>query len=308
MKDIKSLLLVLLSVGLISTWFYHLYDKTQYANQRKEIFIKDSIAVAEAVQDSLHKIYTASITNLDQQLNSTKTDADSLRVVLKNKLTEINKLRSEINSILQNKGASKSDMSLAKSKIATLQVLVDELKGQNANMEDEKKRLTDVMTQLNGEIADLQNNMKKIGEENKILTEKVNLASTFVSSSIKLIPVAVKNDKEQETSLARKTSKLVVEFSVQNNLNDYSNAEVYIILTQPDGNVLMPDVWDAATPMVTQGGGKKNYTRRIRFEYQKGEIKTLTFSLNADEYQKGKYSLQLYHNGFMIGQTTSLLN
>lgn len=55
MKDIKGFLLVMLSVGLVGTWVYHLYDKTQYTTNRKEIFIKDSIAVAEAVQDSLQK-------------------------------------------------------------------------------------------------------------------------------------------------------------------------------------------------------------------------------------------------------------
>jgi hypothetical protein len=57
MKDTNSLLLVLLSVVLLGTWFYHLYDKTKYSNQRKEIYIKDSIDVAEGVHDSLHKIY-----------------------------------------------------------------------------------------------------------------------------------------------------------------------------------------------------------------------------------------------------------
>ncbi len=308
MKDIKGFLLVMLSVGLVGTWVYHLYDKTQYTSNRKEIFIKDSIAVAEAVQDSLQKIYTASLNNLDLQLDSTRSGADSLKKQLNKKLGEINKLRAEINSILKNSGASPSDMTVARKKIAELQVLVEELKGEKTSIEEEKKRLSDVMTQLNGEITGLQQTMKKLGDENKLLAEKVDRASVFVASEIRLSPVTLKNDKELETNIAKKVSKLIVSFAVQNNVNDYNNTEVYIIITQPDGKVLTPDVWESATLMTTQSGDKKSYTRKIKFEYQKGETKQLTFSLNADDYQQGRYTLQLYHNGQMIGQVAKTLN
>ena len=138
MKDIKGFLLVMLSVGLVGTWVYHLYDKTQYTTNRKEIFIKDSIAVAEAVQDSLQKIYTASLNNLDLQLDSTRSGADSLKKQLNKKLGEINKLRAEINSILKNSGASQADMTLARKKIAELQVLVEELKGEKSSIEEDR--------------------------------------------------------------------------------------------------------------------------------------------------------------------------
>lgn len=308
MKDIKTLLLIMLSAGLVGTWVYHLYDKTQYTNHRKEIFIKDSTAVAEAVQDSLRKIYATSLNNLDQQLNATRSGADSLKTQLNVKLGEINRLRSEINGILRNRGASQSDMTTARKKIAELQVLVDELRDEKTNIEEEKKRLNDVMLQLNGEITGLQQSMKKLGDENRILSEKVDRASLFVASEIKLSPVMLKNDKEQETSIAKKVTKLIVSFAVQNNINDYNNAEVYVIVTQPDGKVLTPDVWEAASPMIIHTGERKSYTRKIRFEYLKGESKKLTFSLNADNYSKGNYTLQLYHSGNLIGQTSKILN
>ena len=62
MRDIKSLLLVLLSTGLVCTWVYHLYDKTMYRQGRTQVYIKHSIAVAEGIRDSLYKIYNATIT------------------------------------------------------------------------------------------------------------------------------------------------------------------------------------------------------------------------------------------------------
>lgn len=307
MKDIKTPLLAMLSLGLTGTWVYHIYDKTQYATQRKEIFVRDSTAVAEAVQDSLRKLYARSLQSLDQQLDSTRSGADSLRSALEHRMAEINRLRAEINTILRKQGANPADMLLARRKITELEGLVEEMKGEKLNLEEEKLKMSETMNRLNGEISGLQDNMRKLGDENKALAEKVNLASLFVASEMKLIPVTLKNDKETETSLARKTSKLVISFSVQNNIMDYDGAEIFIIITQPDGKVLTPDVWESATPMTTHSGDRKSYTRKIRFEYEKGEVKPLTFSINADAYYSGSYSLQLYHKGYKIAQTSKVL-
>jgi hypothetical protein len=141
-----------------------------------------------------------------------------------------------------------------------------------------------------------------------VLTEKVSLASTFMASELKLSPVTVKNDKEQETNVAKKTSKLVVSFAVLNNVNEYEDAEVYVVITQPDGQLLTSDAWESSSSIDTRNEGKKRYTRKVKFEYQKGETKRLVFSLNAEDYQKGTYNLQVYHNGYMIGQANKVLN
>lgn len=297
----------MLSVGLVGTWVYHLYDKTQYSNRRTEIYIKDSVAVAQGIQDSLQKMYSYTINDLDTRLDSTRTSADSLKTQLNVKLLEIYKLKTEIDVILKNKGASKGDLDIARRKIGELQTLVDELTGEKNSMEEEKKQLNSVLSQLNGEISGLQQNMQRLGDENKALTEKVNLASVFVASELKISPVTTKNDKEQETNIAKKVTKLIISFTVQNNVNEYANADVYIVVLQPNGKVLKNDVWESFSTE-TYNGTKISYTRKLRFEYNKGEAKHMVFSLNADEYEKGNYTFQLYHNGYKIGQTVKTLN
>ena len=307
MRDIKSVLLVLLSVGLVSTWVYHLYDKTIYSKRRTEVYVKDSTAVADAVRDSLQKIYSLTISNLDVRLDSTKTNADSLKGQLDTKLDEIYKLRNDIGSILKNRNATNADLGIARQKIGELQQKIDELRNQNTSMEDEKKRLTNVMEQLNNDMKGLEQNIKRLDDENKSLTEKINVASIFVASEIRLTPVMVKDQKEQETNQSKKTSKFVISFNVQNNISESSDAEVVIVVTKPDGQVLQNSVWDAGS-FETRNEGRKNYTLKMKFDYQKGEPKHLLFSLNADKYEKGNYSLQIYHNGVMIGKTTKILS
>jgi len=306
-KDIRSSLLVMLSVGLVGTWVYHLYDKTRYTKHRHEVYIKDSIAVAQGVQDSLQKIYSLTISDLGAQLDSSKNTQGLLKGELNEKLAEIYRLRSEISDILKKNDVKKADIDLARKKTIELQLLVSDLQNRNSSIEEEKQQITAMLDKVNVQVRGLENSNQQLSGENKTLTEKLSQASAFFTSEVKLSPVTVKNDKEEETSAAKKTSKFVISFSVQNNIADYNSTEVFVVITQPDGKLLTNDVWESASTIETKTEGKKRYTRKIKFEYQKGERKNLTFSLNADEYQKGTYTLQLYHNGYMIGQAVKAL-
>ena len=297
----------MLSVGLVGTWVYHLYDKAQYSNRRTEIFIKDSTAVAQGVQDSLQKIYSYTINDLDARLDSTRNTAGMLQGELQNKLTEINRLRSEIATILTKNNIKKEDLDLARKKSVELQRLVAELQSKNSTVEEEKKQISAVLDKVNLQVKDMEGVVQKLDQQNKALTEKITVASTLVASELALVPVAVKNDKEQETNQAKKASKFVISFIVQNNISDYDITDIYVVVTQPDGSIVRnEDLWENS--ILTLPNGKRlTYTRRVRFEYQKGEAKKLIFSLNAEDYLKGTYAIQVYHNGAMIGQTLKTL-
>ena len=192
MKDPKSVLLVLLCVGLVSTWIYHIYDKTIYSQRQSQVFIKDSAAVAQGIRDSLDRLYSGTITDLDTRLSYSRLNEDSLRNSLDSKLGEINQLKSEISNILNKQGFSKSDMVSARQKIGELQEKVDELSGHNLTMEQEKKELTGILEQLSGDVDTLQRNIRRLSNENRQLNEKIALASVFVASDLKLDAVAVR--------------------------------------------------------------------------------------------------------------------
>lgn len=297
----------MLSVGLIGTWVYHLADKSRYSKQRKEVFIKDSIAVAQAVQDSLQKIYSLTINDLDAKLDSSKNTEGYLKNELSSKLAEIYRLRGEIGTILKKNDVKKADIDLARKKAIELQMLVSDLQNRNSSIEEEKQQITAMLEKVNVQVKSLETTNQQLDQQNKSLTEKMTQASALIATEVTLVPVMVKNGKEQETSSAKKTSKLVISFDVQNNIAEYNNTDVYVVITQPDGKLLTNDVWESASTIDTRDEGKKRYTRVIRFEYHKGERKNLTFSINADEYQKGTYTVQLYHNGYNIGQAVKSL-
>ena len=304
MRDNKSFLLALLAAGLVITWVYHIYDKSQYSNHTREVFVKDSIAVAEAVSDSLRIYYTRTLDQLGDEKFEIDSTNSSLKGELGQKITEINKLRSEIGTILKRKNLTQADLTEAKTKIDDLQMRIDDLKTENTSLNDERTKLNGVLTQLNGEMNSLQQNMQKVSAENKELTQKINDASVFIASEIKFAAVSVKADeKESETTQQKKANKFVTSFTVQNNILDLESAEVVVVVTDPSGKSLNTEVWDAGS-FETKTDGRKIYTRKVKFEYNKGEAKHLIFSLEPVSFEKGIYKISLYHNGIRIGESS----
>jgi len=308
MRDNKSILLALLAAGLVITWVYHIYDKSQYSNHTREVFVKDSIAVAEAVSDSLRVYYTRTLDQLGVEKLEIDSTNSSLKGELGQRITEINRLRSEIGIILKRKNLTQADLTEAKTKIDDLQTMIDDLKTENSSLSDERTKLNGVLAQLNGEMNSLQQNMQKVNAENRDLAQKINEASVFIASEIKFAAVNVKTDeKESETTQQKKANKLVTSFTVQNNILNLQSAEVVVVITDPSGKSLNTEVWDVGS-FETKTDGRKIYTRKVKFEYNKGEAKHLIFSLEPDNFEKGIYKLSLYHNGIRIGESSLKLS
>lgn len=304
MKDNKTLLLVLLSAGMIVTWIYHLYDKSRYSNQTREVFVKDSTAVAQAVSDSLRNYYSRTLDTLGDEKLQIDSANNMLKGELGQRVNEINRLRKEIGDILKRKNLNQSDLDEAKTKIAELQQRMEDMKTENTSLADERKKLNGILAQLNGEMSSLQQNMQKVSAENAALVQKINDASVFIASEIKFAAVDVRQDeKEIETSQQKKANKFVTSFTVQNNIADFQTAELVIIVSDPSGKPINNEVWDVGS-FETKTEGTKVYTRKMRFEYNKGEAKHLIFTLEPNTFEKGIYRFSLYHNGVRIGESS----
>jgi predicted nucleic acid-binding Zn-ribbon protein len=303
MRDTKQILIAILAAGLVTTWVYHIYDKSKYTSLTREVFVKDSTAVAEAVSDSLRKYYTQTLDHLGLEKMQIDSSNNLLKGELGIKINEINKLRTEIGNILKRKNLNQSDLAEAKLKINDLQTRIDDLRTENTSLTDERTKLNNILAQLNGEMNSLQQNMQKVTAENRDLAQKINDASVFIASEVRFAAVTVKDQKETETNQQKKANKFVTSFTVQNNILDLDNAEVVVVISDPAGKPLNTEVWDVGS-FETKTEGRKVYTRKVKFEYNKGEAKHLIFSLEPDNFAKGTYKLSLYHNGVRIGATS----
>lgn len=309
MRDTKSLLLllvslllVLVSFVLVLTWGYNFYKRNEDAKNNLKSVSVDSAKLASLVRDSLQKIYTATLQDIDIQFDSTLNYSDSLKAQLDYKLAEFYRLRSEIADMLKNRN-SNTNFNVAQQKISELQTRVDDLKVRNEDVDDENRKLNEVINQIgNKEKKDA----KAITNPLPVVERMGNIsASVFVVSDIKLI--AISSEDDNETNKAEKTDKFAGSFTVTNFNSQVSNASMEVVILKPDGSVIKGSGWDSGT-FTTADGKRKIYSYKLSFSYNKAELKHLQFSVKDNNLKSGSYTMEVYYNGLEIGRLIKTLS
>jgi hypothetical protein len=176
---------------------------------------------------------------------------------------------------------------------------------------DENKRLAAMLKQL----TDNERTPQKAVQQKEIPMPKQpapsppkteEYSSLFVTNNMQLKAMMLLDDKEQETFEALQADEIRGAVEVKNNFSSVRGADVYVVIIQPDGSVLKQSAWE--TGMFDTNNGRKIYTQKLHFDYNKAELKRLSFNITAGSLKKGKYTLQFYNNGVLIGSITKSLS
>ena len=310
MRDTKSLsllllssVLFLLSIILLCTWGYQYYHQIQ-EDKSKTQAVNTPPVVPDSTRDSLLKIYQATLSSLDNKVDTASYYADSLKGNLNINLEEFYKLRDEIAGLLKTNSPNADQLNLARKKVTELQQRVEQLRYRNTDVENENKKLHAILDQLSKESQDVEQNVRQVTNDNVTLSNKINNIVAISAANLNLTAVAGNN--QDETDQAKQVEKLVGSFTVKNNGNNFAKCDIVVVVLQPDGQVIQKSAWESGS--FETKSGKKVYSCKIRCEAPQGETKQLNFSLNADSYQKGNYTMKIYHNGVMIGKILKTLS
>lgn len=297
---IASVVLLVLSAIMLLVSGYNIYFKKHTISTVAKTAAAN--VIAPKLRDSLTKIYSNTVTDINDHLSlstSAATDPDT-----KVKMEELGKLREEIVTLLANKN-NDADLQPAKVKIEELQQKVALLQNKYTGVETENKRLQQLINQLlNGRQTPTQNSSTAITEKQKSSAVAVTNNSTASAAALHLFAVAGNNKNGQETNTADDAEKIVGTFTVKN-LPAKGNGELLIVVLQPDGKVVKNSVWESGT--FESADGKKIYSRKLYAEIT-NEEKQLNFSLTPERFLKGDYTMQIWYNGNMIAKMTKTLS
>jgi uncharacterized small protein (DUF1192 family) len=292
----KNIVIGLLAVALLGSWAYFLMKINR---SDKEILSKTEEGVHYMSQrDSLESLYKFTLDKYD----SVNVANNDLNGKLTTKQTEITKLKAEINSILKKKNASQAELNRAKGLIDELNTKIEGLEAEVARLTGENQTLTTEKATLTVERDSLQTNLVTTQTEKKVLEETVDVGSTFSASNIAITPINEKSSgKEKETTTAKKVDKLVVSFDVENRITKSGPADMYVMVTAPDGKVISTEPAGAGT-FTTRQEGDKSFTSKVTVNYEQGTRQNVQIPLFQEKFQTGDYKIQVYHNGFKIGE------
>ncbi|MGZ3840332.1 MAG: hypothetical protein ACXVMS_10625 [Flavisolibacter sp.] len=297
----KNVLIGVLAAVLLGTWAYFLYDKN---DSTKQIQVKTAEAsTAMSSKDSVQLLYNDALTRLDSITGSN----NNLSGQLSDRQSDITKLKNEINRIMRDKNSTAADYKRAKSLIGELNGKIANLEAEVARLSGENQQLASNNTQLTQEKQVLQTNLQTTTSEKEELAKTVDVASTFTASNIQITPVQEKkNGKEKITTTAKRVDKLVVSFDVENRVARSGPADMYVIVTGPDGKVISDPNMGSGT-LTTRNDGDKPYTFKSSVEYEQGTRKTVSVPLRQEHFQTGDYKIEVYQNGFKIAEGTRTL-
>jgi hypothetical protein len=178
-------------------------------------------------------------------------------------------------------------------KISGLETEVTRLTGEN-------KELVDVNTNLKQEKTQVEQTLTSTKSEKEELEKTLDVASTFSASNIQVTPVdEKKNGKEKNTEISKRVNKLLVSFDIQNHIAKSGPADMYLIITAPDGKIITAE---GASVLNTRKDGDKAFTAKVPVEYVEGEVKNVQFPIHQESFLTGNYKVEIYHNGFKIGE------
>jgi len=316
MKEPKPYLLTIVSIFLIVSVL--LLATTAYLYFKKPstlTAISQGNNLSSNTRDSLKKIYTATIKDLDASFAAMPANyTDSLKKQDENNDSPVkksedssyafDKLRNEISKILSDK-SSNADFELAKTKINELQLMVDILKNKNNQIVKENEKLYN-MLRVYTEGGKRNNSELKSVEVPQISAQKNNPVTILIADNILLSAVTTTDFIDKETSQAETTDKLVGSVTLKNTSNQNNISEVMVVVRQPDGKVLQNSNWETGVFYTKEG--KQIYSKKLRFNNSAGEARKLNFSLEAEKYFPGKYTIEVYYDGSIIGTAVKMLS
>ncbi len=316
MKETRISLLLLLSMSLLLLafvilfiWGFIYYRKAVNAVPAAAVvLVNDSAGIVDKTRDSMQRVFTATINKINAALDSTRLNTDSVQVNMDARLKEFYTLKTEIDRLYDTR-LTPDQVILAREKLGNLQKRLEDWRTKYAEVAEENKRLSRLLVQMSQTVktADRASINRPAADPGRVLPQQVNNATNLQQLSVTDLQLkALTEDRSQETYQALQTGQFQGSFIIKANGTSVLYDEIFVVLQQPDGRVLTQSAWDSGS--FETRDGRKIYSYKLRFDYQQGENKRLNFSIEADQYQKGTYTMQVYHKGILLARTTKSLS
>ena len=291
-KNNKNIIIGVLAACLLGSWGYLLWDKNK-SNEKIEQQ-QTQITSLDSAKTDIHREFDNALARLDSVTGAN----NNLEGQLTDRQKEIDAKKAEIRRILNDKNATQSELAKAKTMIADLNARISSMEEEITKLTGENQELTASNTTLRLEKADLETNLATSNTEKESLAKTVDVASTFTASNIQVVPIdEKKSGKEKSTTTAKKVDKLMVSFDVENRIAVSGPTEMYLIVTAPDGKVI-----SSGSVLNTRIDGDKSFTAKIPVNYEQGTRKSVEFPITQKDFETGNYKIEIYHNGFKIGE------
>jgi len=293
-KNNTGMLIGLILMTILAAVFGYLYYNERGITNKQETDLQarvTELAASEIKLDSISKQLDARILEVQglggdiEELQKMKASLEQDRIALRKGNANMSKKVKEYEDFL-----TKKDEEIAQLREENQQLLSqnETLVATNTELETTKKAVSDSLT---GVIS-----------KNTELESKVTMAAALRARNVKVYAISSKGKvREGENIKAKRVDKVRVDFILEKNpLTLTDNKTVYMRIIDPSGATISDNATGSGE--FDYNGQKQGYTISQDVVYGNNNQDMSIMYDRATPFPKGKYTVELYSEGFSIGE------
>ncbi|WP_027303080.1 hypothetical protein [Rudanella lutea] len=258
-----------------------------------------------------------------EELSNTRVKLDSISTALDAKIAEVQKLGGNVEELLKVKADLERDKEAlrrgyaasSRSLIAKYDVKIKEyeaylvekdtlianLQRENGILVTSNQTLATENTQVKTERQLARDSVVAFAAQNQELSTKVTRAAALKAQNVKVYAVSSKGKvRDDDAYKAKRLDKIKLVYTLLDNpLTREEPKDVYVRVLDPDGAIVSDMANGSGT--FTVDGNETVYTTKQTVNYDsKGQTVELLYT-RGTAYKPGKYTVELYSEGFKIG-------
>jgi len=254
-----------------------------------------------------------------EELSTTRVKLDSISTALDAKIAEVQKLGGDVSELEKMKVQLEQDkaslrkgnrISIAKydAKIKQYEAflvekdtLIANLQRENVTLASNVKVLDEENTGLKTERQKLTDSVTTVVSQNQELSTKVTRAAALKAQNVKVFAVNAKGKvKEDDSYKAKRLDKIKLVYTLLDNpLTKEEPKDVFVRVLDPSGAVVSDMANGSGTFSVD--GNETIYTTKQTVNYTSNGQSVELLYTRGIPYKPGKYTVELYSEGFRIG-------
>jgi hypothetical protein len=261
-----------------------------------------------------------------KDLAATQTKLDSVSRALDAKIAEVQRLGGDVEELTRMRTQLEADKAAFQrsnrvetskylAKIRQYEKFLNEKDVEIAQLREENQQLLATNDTLNYQVGTLRSERERLVQrqteladtvnlftnENRQLTEKVNRAAALKAQNVKVLAVTAKGKtRDNDAYKARRVDKIKLVFDLpENALTRQEPKDIYVRVLDPEGAVLADDATGSGE--ITIDGQDTKFTARQTVPFTNNNQRVEMVYDYASRFRPGKYSVELYAEGYRIG-------
>lgn len=287
----KGIVLIVIAIllGTNGLLLWQFFDKKSRLDTANETIITTT-QEKDNLQKELDKVM------VDYQ--AIKTENANLNNQIASKDEEISAKVAEIKKLIALGGPA--EIAKAKSELAKLKEMNAVYMAQIDSLKTENQKLVVEKQALDKNLTDEQKKSSDLSQRNEYLSGKISAASILRAERIVTEATRAKSKGEQVVTKARQAQNIRTKFTLLKNVAiEPGTVDIYLRAIGPDGSV---STGTSNGETINVNGQELKYTMKQSVEYNNEDTDlNLVWAKAGSNFQKGKYTVEIYQGTTLIG-------